>query len=235
MELSKRVVTASPLGHVSTKPSVVGIHHTIFTFQRLIVELEDRQPFVASEKVVHELERPHSVFTNDHFLEALPNAISGVALVMADILADKDDPVDVAAFKDADSGVHIAVEVESADFALPCELGQYLADRHNVRANESAVHHEIGNLVGLDEVSDDGQCAAVEDSVGIFRDRVSDFDAKVLEHFYSAEADFRSRLRIQHYATKDSFVAQVACCDQVVNILVDVSDVCYLFAHLITL
>lgn len=235
MELSKRVVTASPLGHVSTEPSVVGIHHTIFTFQRLIVELEDRQSFVAGEKVVHELGRPHSVFANNHFLEALPNAVGSVALIMADILADKDDPIDVAAFEDADSGVHIAVEVEGADLALPCELGQYLADRHDVRANESTIHRKIGDLVSLDEVSDDGQCTAVENGVGIFRDRVSDFDAKVLEHFYSTEANFRSRLRIQHYATKDSFVAQVACCNQVIDILVDVSYVRYLFAHLITL
>lgn len=231
LELSERVVTASPLGHISAKAGMVGIYHTVIAFQRLVVELEDGQPFVASQKVVHKLGRPHSVLVDNHSLEATPDAVGGVAIVVADVLADKDDSVDVAAFEDADGGVHVAVEVEGTDFALSGELGQYLADRHDVRADESAVHHEIGNLVGLDEIGDDGQRTAVENGVGIFRDCVSDFDTKVLEHFYSVEADFRSRLGIEHYASKDSLVAQVACCNQVIDILVDVSYVCYLFSH----
>ena len=195
------------------------------------MELEDGQPFVASQKVVHKLGRPHSVLVDNHSLEATPDAVGGVALVVADVLADKDDSVDVAAFEDADGSVHVAVEVEGTDFALSSELGQYLADRHDVRADESAIHNKIGNLVGLDELGDDGQRTADEDCVGIFRDCVSDFDTKVLEHFYSVEADFRSRLGIEHYASKDSLVAQVACCNQVIDILVDVSYVCYLFTH----
>ena len=210
---------------------MVGIYHAVLAFQRLVVEFEDGQPFVASQKVVHKLGRLHSVLVNNHSLEATPDAVGSVALVVADVLADKDDSVDVAAFEDADGSVHVAVEVEGTDFALSGELGQYLADRHDVRADETAVHHEIGNLVGLDEIGDDGQRTAVENCVGIFRDCVSDFDTKVLEHFYSVEADFRSRLWIEHYASKDSLVAQVTCCNQVIDILVDVSYVCYLFSH----
>lgn len=55
LELSERVVTASPLGHISAKAGMVGIYHTVIAFQRLVVELEDGQPFVASQKVVHKL------------------------------------------------------------------------------------------------------------------------------------------------------------------------------------
>lgn len=210
---------------------MVGIYHAVLAFQRLVVELEDGQPFVASQKVVHKLGRLHSVLVYNHSLEATPDAVGGVALVVADVLADKEDSVDVAAFEDADGSVYVAVEVEGTDFALSGELGQYLADRHDVRADETAVHHEIGNLVGLDEIGDDGQRTAVENCVGIFRDCVSDFDTKVLEHFYSVKADFRSRLGIEHYASKDTLVAQVTCCNQVIDILVDVSYVCYLFSH----
>lgn len=193
------------------------------------MELEDGQSFVASQKVVHKLGRSHSVLVDNHSLEAAPDAVGGVALVVADVLADKDDSVDVAAFEDADGSVHVAVEVEGTNFALSGELGQYLADRHDVRADESAVHHEIGDLVRLDEFGDDGQRTAVENGVGIFRDCVSDFDTKVLEHFYSVEADFRSRLGIEHYASKDSLVLEVTCRNKVIDILVDVSNVCYVF------